>query len=310
LWVGWPLITREPTVNVNRSHCGTRSTRRKAQEDQVRATSNPAFRNLPRGTGNYVGFDPQAGTPGYGNYGQQPGYGGPGGPGGYGVAYQTSGAVDRPMTIDDVVTRTAMTLGLALITGIITLFTHAYWLAAPAAIVGFVLALVVIFKRTPNAALVLCYAGAEGIVLGAITELFDHIYPGIAFQAIAGTFGVFIAMLIVYKTGAIRVTPRLTKWIIGATFGVLVVVLANFLIGMFGVNLGLRDGSPLSIVFSIVIIGIAAFNLLLDFDQADRMIRAGYPAKWAWYAAFGLTVTLVWLYLEILRLLSYLQRGN
>jgi uncharacterized YccA/Bax inhibitor family protein len=275
----------------------------------VRATSNPAFRNLPRGSGNYVGFDPQAGTPGYGNYGQQPGYGGPGGPGGYGVAYQTSGAVGRPMTIDDVVTRTAMTLGLALVTGILTLVTHANWLALPAAIVGLVLAMIIIFKRTPNAALVLCYAGVEGIVLGAITELFDSIYPGIAFQAIAGTFGVFIAMLIVYKTGAIRVTPRLTKWIIGATFGVVVVVLANFLIGMFGVNLGLRDGSPLSIVFSIVIIGIAAFNLLLDFDQADRMIRAGYPAKWAWYAAFGLTVTLVWLYLEILRLLSYLQRN-
>jgi uncharacterized YccA/Bax inhibitor family protein len=310
LWVGWPLITREPAVNANRCSGWHAFDASKAQEDQVRATSNPAFRNLPRGSGNYVGFNPQAGTPGYGNYGQQPAYGGPGGPGGYGVAYQTSGAVGRPMTIDDVVTKTAMTLGLALITGVITVLTHVYWLALPAAIVGLVLAMIVIFKRTPNPALVLSYAGVEGIVLGAITGLFDSIYPGIAFQAIAGTFGVFIAMLIVYKTGAIRVTPRLTKWIIGATFGVLVVVLANFLISMFGVNLGLRDGSPLSIVFSIVIIGIAAFNLLLDFDQADRMIRAGYPAKWAWYAAFGLTVTLVWLYLEILRLLSYLQRGN
>ncbi|HEV3356179.1 MAG TPA: Bax inhibitor-1/YccA family protein [Pseudonocardiaceae bacterium] len=279
----------------------------------MRSTSNPAFRNLPRGTGNYVGFDPQAGTPGYGNYGAQPGYagpGGPGGPGGYGVAYQQSGAVERPMTIDDVVTKTAITLGLALVTGIVTIFTHAYWLAAPAAIVGLVLALIVIFKRTPSPALVLSYAAAEGIVLGAITELFDNIYPGIAFQAIAGTFGVFVAMLVVYKTGAIRVTPRLTKWVIGATFGVVIVLLANFVVGMFGVNLGIRDGSPLSIVISVVIIGIAAFNLLLDFDQADRMIRSGMPARWAWYAAFGLTVTLVWLYLEILRLLSYLQRGN
>lgn len=277
----------------------------------MRATSNPAFRNLPRGTGNYVGFDPQAGTPGYGNYGQ-PGYGpmGPTGPGGYGVAYQQSGAVERPMTIDDVVTKTAITLGLALLTGVITVATHANWLALPAAIAGLVLAMIVIFKRTPSAPLVLCYAAAEGIVLGAITELFDSVYHGIAFQAIAGTFGVFIAMLIVYKTGAIRVTPRLTKWVIGATVGVLVVLLANFLVGMFGVDLGVRDGSPLAIVISIVIIGIAAFNLLLDFDQADRMIRMGLPARWAWYAAFGLTVTLVWLYLEILRLLSYLQRGN
>jgi uncharacterized YccA/Bax inhibitor family protein len=276
----------------------------------VRSTSNPAFRNLPRGTGNYVGFDPQAGTPGYGNYGPQPGYAGPGGPGGYGVAYQQSGAVERPMTIDDVVTKTAITLGLALVTGIVTIFTHAYWLAAPAAIAGFVLALIVIFKRTPSPALVLSYAAAEGIVLGAITELFDHVYPGIAFQAIAGTFGVFVAMLVVYKTGAIRVTPRLTKWVIGATVGVAIVVVANLIVSMFGVNLGIRDGSPLSIVISIVIIGIAAFNLLLDFDQADRMIRSGMPARWAWYVAFGLTLTLVWLYLEILRLLSYLQRGN
>ncbi|HEY4024131.1 MAG TPA: Bax inhibitor-1/YccA family protein [Pseudonocardiaceae bacterium] len=275
----------------------------------MRATSNPAFRNLPKGTGNYVGFDPQAGQPGYGSYGQ-PGYGGPAGPGGYGVAYQQGGAVERPMTIDDVVTKTAITLGLALVTGAITVFSHAYWLALPAAIIGLVLSLVIIFKRTPNPALVLGYAAVEGVVLGAITGLFDSIYPGIAFQAIAGTFGVFAAMLVVYKTGAIKVTPRLTKWVIGATFGVLIVILANFLVGMFGVNLGLRDGSPLSIVISIVIIGIAAFNLLLDFDQADRMIRAGMPARWAWYAAFGLTVTLVWLYLEILRLLSYLQRGN
>jgi uncharacterized YccA/Bax inhibitor family protein len=279
----------------------------------VRATSNPAFRNLPKGSGNYVGFDPQAGQPGYGGYGQ-PAYGGPGGPagpGGYGVAYQQGGgAVERPMTIDDVVTKTAITLGLALVTGAITVFTQAYWLALPAFVVALVLSLVIIFKRTPNPALVLTYAGTEGIVLGAITGVFDHIYPGIAFQAIAGTFGVFAAMLVVYKTGAIRVTPRLTKWIIGATFGVVIVLLANLVVSMFGVDLGIRDGSPLSIVISIVIIGIAAFNLLLDFDQADRMIRAGYPARWSWYAAFALTVTLVWLYLEILRLLSYLQRGN
>jgi uncharacterized YccA/Bax inhibitor family protein len=285
----------------------------------VRATSNPAFRNLPKGTGNYVGFDPRAGQPGYGTYGQpgfggfggQTGPGGPVGPGGYGVAYQQGGgAVGRPMTIDDVVTKTAITIGLALVTGAITVFTQAYWLALPALVIGLVLSMIIIFKRTPNPALVLTYAGVEGIVLGAITGVFDAVYPGIAFQAIAGTFGVFAAMLVVYKTGAIRVTPRLTKWIIGATFGVLIVILANFLVSLFGVDLGIRDGSPLSIVISVVIIGIAAFNLLLDFDQADRMIRAGMPARWAWYAAFGLTVTLVWLYLEILRLLSYLQRGN
>jgi uncharacterized YccA/Bax inhibitor family protein len=265
-------------------------------EDQVRTTSNPAFRNLPRGAGNYAGFDTQARTAGYG--------GGPYDP------YQQSAAVGRPMTIDDVVTKTAITLVTAIATGALTIAFHAWALALPALIVGLVVSLIIIFRQKPSAALVLTYSAAEGIVLGAITGLVDSIYPGIAFQAIAGTFGVFAAMLIVYKTGAVRVTPRLTKWIIGATVGAAVVMLANLVVGMFGVNLGVRDGSPLAIVFSLVVIGIAAFNLLLDFDQADRMIRAGMPAKWAWYAAFGLMTTLVWLYLEILRLLSYLQRSN
>jgi len=255
----------------------------------VRTTSNPAFRNLPRsGYGNYAGF-PQ------------------GGPAPAGAApYQQAG---RPMTIDDVVIRTAVTLGLAIVTGALTILFQAWVLALPAFIVGLVLSLIIIFKRTPNPVLVLTYAAAEGVVLGAITGLFDKIYPGIAFQAILGTFGVFIAMLIVYKTGVVRVTPRLTRWIIGATAGALVVMLADLILNLFHTNLGIRTGSPLSIVFSLLVIGIAAFNLLLDFEQADQMIRNGLPARWAWFAAFGLMVTLVWLYLEILRLLSYLQRN-
>ena len=146
-------------------------------------------------------------------------------------------------------------------------------------------------------------------MLGAITGLFNRIYPGIAFQAILGTFGVFIAMLIVYKTGVVRVTPRLTRWVIGATVGAVVVMFADLILHLFGANLGIRSGGTLSIVFSLLVIGIAAFNLLLDFEQADQMIRNGLPARWAWFAAFGLMVTLVWLYLEILRLLSYLQRN-
>jgi uncharacterized YccA/Bax inhibitor family protein len=262
----------------------------------VRATSNPAFRNLPRnGYGNYAGFNPQAQA---GGPPQQQQYGAFGGT-----------AAERPMTIDDVVVKTAITLAVAVATGVLTVLFHAWALALPALIIGLVVSMIIIFKRTPNAALVLTYSAAEGVLLGAITGLFDSFYPGIAFQAILGTFGVFAAMLIVYKTGAVKVTPRLTKWIIGATVGAVFVMLADLLVNLFGGNLGIRDGSPLSIVFSLLVIGIAAFNLLLDFEQADQMIRGGYPAKWAWYAAFGLMTTLVWLYLEILRLLSYLQRS-
>jgi len=256
----------------------------------VRTTSNPAFRNLPRsGYGDYAGF-PQGGPAGA-------------------APYQQAGVAGRPMTIDDVVIRTAVTLGLAIVTGALTILFHAWVLALPAFIVGLVLSLIIIFRRTPNPALVLTYAAAEGVVLGAITGLFDRIYPGVAFQAILGTFGVFVAMLIVYKTGVVRVTPRLTRWIIGATVGAVVVMFADLILSLFHTGLGIRTGSPLSIVFSLLVIGIAAFNLLLDFEQADQMIRSGMPARWAWFAAFGLMVTLVWLYLEILRLLSYLQRN-
>lgn len=265
----------------------------------MRSTSNPAFRNLPQGGfgGGYAGFQtqPQANMPGYGGYQAPP------------------TTDDRPMTVDDVVTKTAMTLGLALITGIITAVAvlggavNPFPLMIGGMIVGLVLALVVIFKKTPSPGLVLAYAAAEGVFLGAITGVFELIVPGIALQAILGTALVFITMLVVYKTGAVKVTPKLTKWIIGATIGAAGLMVINLIMAMFGVNMGIRDGSPLAYIISIVFIGIAAFNFLLDFDMADQMIRTGTPSKYAWYVAFGLMVTLVWLYLEILRLLYYLQ---
>jgi uncharacterized YccA/Bax inhibitor family protein len=265
----------------------------------VRSSSNPAFRNLPAGGfgGGYAGFQQQG-------YPAEPGYGG----------YQappTTG--DRPMTADDVVTKTAMTLGLALIVGIPTAVAVLSKTINPfppmiiGLLVGLVLSLVIIFKRTPNAGLVLAYSAAEGLFLGAITGVFEMFVPGVAFQAILGTAIVFATMLIVYRTGAIKVTPKLTKWIIGATVGAAGLMLVNLLLSMFGVNMGIRDGSTLAIVISLLFIGIAAFNFLLDFDMADHMIRTGTPSKYAWYVAFGLMTTLVWLYLEMLRLLAYLN---
>lgn len=265
----------------------------------MRSTSNPAFRNLPQGGfgGGYAGFQtqPQANMPGYGGYQAPP---------------TTS---DRPMTVDDVVTKTAMTVGLALVTGIITgvaVYSGAISPFPPlfiGLIVGLVLSLVIIFKHTPNPALVLSYSAAEGVFLGAITGVFSGVVEGIALQAIIGTALVFVTMLVVYKTGAVKVTPKLTKWIIGATVAAAGLMLVNLIMSFFGFN-PLRDGGTLSIIFSIIVIGIAAFNFLLDFDMADQMIRAGMPSKWAWYAAFGLMTTLVWLYIEILRLLSYLRQ--
>lgn len=261
-------------------------------------TNNPAFRNLRTAGGGYAGFnDPGLYTGG----------------GGYPAAPSAAGADYRPMTVDDVVTKTATTFAVAVIAGVLTAYSGLYILALPALLVGLGVSLYIIFRRKANAGLVLTYAVAEGVLLGAITGVLEFSgtkFAGIGLQAIVGTAGVFTAMLIVYKTGAVRVTPRLTKWIIGAAAGVFVLMLLNLVVGLFNHGgIGLRDGSPLAYVFSIVCIGIAAFSLLIDFDVSDQLIRQGVPAKNAWYVAFGLMVTLVWLYLEILRLLTYLRNN-
>jgi uncharacterized YccA/Bax inhibitor family protein len=267
----------------------------------VRTSSNPAFRNLPRGQGGHATFDRQGG--------------GMGGPAAYAdaqaaqVGYGRAGAGERALTIDDVVTKTGVSAGVALVAGVLTAVSGLYGLALPAFIVGFIVSLVLIFKPAwAKAPLVLLYSAAMGVALGGISGILDSYFPGIAAQAIIGTAGVFVGMLIVYKTGAVKVTPRFTKWLMGALIGVVVLMLANLVAGLFGVNLGLRDGSWLAIVFSLVVIGVAAFSLLLDFDLSDQAIREGAPARLAWYIAFGLMTTLVWLYIEILRLLSYLRQ--
>ena len=214
----------------------------------------------------------------------------------------------RYMTLDDVVMKTAATLGVVVVTGAVAWIFNLGALAIVGALVGFVLALVISFRQSTNPALILSYAAAEGLVLGAISRVFNDYYPGSAIQAVVGTAAVFGGMLVVYKTGAIRVTPRFTRWLLGALIGVVVLMLVNLVASLITPGgLGLRDGGPLAIVFSLVCIGIAAFSFLLDFDMIDQGIRRGAPAQFAWYAAFGLTVTLVWLYLEILRLLSYFR---
>jgi uncharacterized YccA/Bax inhibitor family protein len=214
---------------------------------------------------------------------------------------------ERLLTLDDVVTKTATLLGAAVIAGVITAYFQAYALAIPAAIVGFVLAMITIFKRSSSPALIVPYAIAEGVLLGAITAVFEGQYQGIAIQAVLATVGVFIGMLVVYKTGVIKVTPKFTKMLVGAMIGVLILMVANLVLGLFGVNMGLRDGSGLAIIFSIVCIAIAAFSFMLDFEAIDQAIKQNAPAKTAWYFSFGLMVTLVWLYLEILRLLGYMR---
>jgi uncharacterized YccA/Bax inhibitor family protein len=270
-------------------------------------SSNPAFsRGFPAaGNGQSAGWGAGPQTMG-GAPTQYDPYGKP--------AQSPYAATDRAyMTMDDVVTKTGLTFLVTVLAAAATWTLVpdgvAVGLALPAVLVGFVLAMVISFKAIANPVATLSYAALQGVVVGAISELYDSQFGGgIVMQAVIGTFGVFAGMLFVYKTGAIRVTPKLTRWVVGALFGVLALVLVNLVASFFTPGgLGLRDGGPIAIIFSLVVIGVAAFSLLLDFDMADEAIRRGVAPKFAWYIAFGLLVTVVWLYMEILRLLSYFR---
>jgi uncharacterized YccA/Bax inhibitor family protein len=272
-------------------------------------SSNPAFSRFG-GAGNgqqYAGWGNQPQQ--YGAPGQ---YGAPAPHDPYAAPSPYAATTTRYLTMDDVVAKTGISFLVTVLAAaaVWALPGQAAWgIALPAVLVAFVLGLVISFKQIANAAATLSYGALYGVALGAISEAFNTIYPGIVMQALIGTFGVFAGMLIVYKTGAIRVTPKLTRWVLAAGIGVLVLMLVNILAAWIGggVGLGLRSGGPMAIGFSLLVIGVAAFFLLLDFDMADEAIRRGAPAKFAWYIAFGLLVTVVWLYLEILRLLSYFR---
>ncbi len=277
----------------------------------MRESSNPVFRSLPKGQqGGYASF----GT-GAAGYGAQQVHAEP-----YTAQYPEQTGVARPLTIDDVVTRTGMTLAVLTVSAVVSFFlvTQNIGLAMPLTLIGGLggLALVMIAmfgRKQDNPAIVLSYAVLEGLFLGAVSFLLTFNIQGasaggLISQAVLGTFGVFFGMLVVYKTGAIRVTPKFTRMLVAAMIGVVVLALGNYVFAMFTDGAGpQRDGGPMAIIFSLVCIGIAAFSFLLDFDSADQMIRAGAPEKAAWGIALGLTVTLVWLYLEILRLLTYFQ---
>ncbi|BBX00856.1 membrane protein [Mycolicibacterium moriokaense] len=280
------------------------------EEPTVRESSNPVFRSLPKGQGGYAQF----GT-GAAGYGAQAVQADP-----YITQYpeQRQAGVARPLTIDDVVTKTGITLAVlaAVAAGTYFVVAQNLALAMPLWLVGMLggLAMVLVAtfgRKQDNPGIVLAYAVFEGLFLGAFSYIVANwMVQGVSAgslisQAILGTFGVFFGMLVVYKTGAIRVTPKFTRFLVAALFGVVVLALGNLVASFFMDGLGpLRDGGPFAYLFSILCIGIAAFSFLLDFDQADQAIRAGAPEKAAWGIALGLTVTLVWLYTEILWLLS------
>lgn len=220
------------------------------------------------------------------------------------------------MTYDDVIVRTAGLLAILVVTAAAT------WFLAPGLffvgmIVGLVLGLVNAFKKEPSPALIIAYAVAEGVFLGGISFLFQNMQiegaaaEPIVLQAIAGTAATFAAALLLFRSGKVRVTPKFTRWLLIAMGGYLVFSLVNLVLVWTGLldGWGLRGG-PIGILISLFAIGLAAASLIVDFDSIKRGVEQGVPARFAWTAAFGLVVTLVWLYLEFLRLLAILRGSN
>ena len=176
---------------------------------------------------------------------------------------------------------------------------------------GLVMAMVTIFKKEWSPVTAPLYALLEGLVLGGASAMMEMRFHGIAIQAVSLTFGTLIAMLIAYRSGLIKVTDKLRLGIVAATGGIAVFYFLQFILGFFGVHFTTINGSgPIGIGFSLVVVVVAALNLVLDFDLIENGARYGAPKYMEWYGAFALMITLIWLYFEILRLLSKFRSRN
>jgi len=174
---------------------------------------------------------------------------------------------------------------------------------------GLILGLIISFKATTAPYLAIPYAALEGLAVGGLSALLERRFPGIAIQAVGLTFGVLAVLLVAYSMRLIRVTQQFRAIVVGATGAIALLYLVSIVLGFFHVSVPLlNSASPLGIVVSLVICGVAALNLVLDFDLIESGVAGGAPRYMEWYAAFGLLVTLVWLYMEILRLLSKVRR--
>jgi uncharacterized YccA/Bax inhibitor family protein len=232
-----------------------------------------------------------------------------------GDAFRVGGAVlGDSMTISGTVNKTGILLicVVAAAAWSWNLFTRspesAMPLLAVGGIGGFIVALITIFKKTWSAVTAPIYALLEGLVLGSASAMLEMRFPGIAMQAVGLTFGTLVALLLAYRSGLIRATEKFKIGIIAATGGIAVFYLIQFVLGFFGVHFAAINGSGMiGIGFSVVVVIVAALNLVLDFDLIESGARAGAPKYMEWYGGFALMVTLIWLYFEILRLLSKLR---
>lgn len=281
---------------------------------------SPAFNDQGRNAWGAGAGQQQAGwgrTPQQGRYPQQGGM----------TPEQLQYMYDRPtaspvdtdrMSYEDTIVKTLLAFGVLLVGAV------AGWNLPPivwivGAIVGFVLALVNTFKKKPSPGLVLAYAFFEGLFVGGISAAFNTVSDGIVAQAVFGTLGVFAVTLLLFSSGKVRATPKATRFFLIAMVGYLVFSLVNIVLQFTGVtsgSFGLRSepsflfGIPWGVLIGIFVVIMAAYSLVLDFDQIKTGVQRGAPRIYAWTAAFGLIVTLVWLYIEILRILAILASSR
>jgi uncharacterized YccA/Bax inhibitor family protein len=232
--------------------------------------------------------------------------------------FQTEGVGfgQETMTVNGTVNKTGILLLLALASSVWTwnIFLHSRTpesvmpLALLGGIGGFIVAIVTVFKKSWSPITAPIYALLEGLVLGSVSAMFELRFPGLPIQAVSLTFGVLVVLLMAYRSGMIPVTDNFRLGVVAATGGVALFYFAQFILGFFGIHFtSVNSSSPIGIGFSVIVVIIASLNLVLDFDFIERGSRSGAPKYMEWYGAFGLLVTLIWLYFEILRLLSKLR---
>jgi len=217
------------------------------------------------------------------------------------------------MTIEDVVAKTGFLFAILVVVGAIAWGAN---LGQGALLIGFlggfVLAMVISFSKTVKPGLVVAYAALQGLALGTISKYYETFYPGIVSQAILGTIAAFAGVLFMYRSGRLRATPQFTRAVMGAAIGYFILGLVSLVASFFGVGqgYGFYGVSGLGLLLAVAGVALASFFLVLDFDQIEKGVAAGVPEKESWRASFGLMVTIVWLYLEVLRLLSILRNNR
>lgn len=224
---------------------------------------------------------------------------------------------EQSMTLQGTVNKTALLLGLVFLAALWT-WDRFFLYQDPKAVLpliaiggigGFVMALLTIFIKKIAAYTSPIYAVLEGVAIGGISAFYEAQFPGIVIQAVGLTFGTLACLLLAYRSGLIRPSENFKLGVVAATGAIALLYVVNMVMGFFGHSIGfIHDSGPIGIGFSVVVVAVAALNLVLDFDFIEEGVAKGAPKYMEWYGAFGLLVTLVWLYLELLRLLSKMRR--